>query len=145
MRRGAAASARTERRPRRLGAVLHDRKIHVVNELRFQPWSVTLAPPSGENDPALPRLIAKPSASGWALASLATVGASGAMIMSQPPAHYGFVQEVAHTQEIHPGPIDFISGALLATTLLAIGVVRFRDTFRFSCSLDGSEPQARDP
>jgi hypothetical protein len=112
---------------------------------QFDLRNVTLGAQRREYDRSVVRVFATPSASGWALAGVASVGASGAMIMAQPPAHYGFVQEVAHAQDIHAGPIDVFGAALLAATLAGIGIVRYRDAFRFSRSLDGSKLDPPDP
>lgn len=104
----------------------------------FHLQNVSLVPQQRGNTRSAVHVFATRSSSGWAAASVASIGASGAMIMVQPPPHYGFIQEVAHTQDIHVGPIDVFSGALLATTLLGVGVVRYRERFRFLCSFGES-------
>lgn len=67
-----------------------------------------------------------------ATASSGTAIAGGQIVAAQ----HAFAPELPHDPSL--GPIDVVTGSLLAATTFAIAVCRFRDTFRFSRIIDGS-------
>lgn len=72
---------------------------------------------------------------------MASAGASAAAVIGLAQSPYGFVQELAHNQDLHPSPVDLLSASRVAAATLAIGVVNFRETFHFSRSLDPHGPE----